>query len=134
VRSRIVATLLLSVVLAVAEDVIRDNIDLPFVNDPQVIGDWQSIDFVSSISDFNPDKPSFQEKLYLEGLTFLENGKLPQPWWTWTKGILIHRGDQTASHYEIRDLKGKTYMFLEWKSGDYTIRHMKPQYYVLKKK
>ena len=36
---------MLSVVLAVAEDVIRDNIDLPFVNDPQVIGEWQSVDY-----------------------------------------------------------------------------------------
>ncbi|GAG92145.1 unnamed protein product, partial [marine sediment metagenome] len=25
------------------------------------------------------------------------------------------------------------YMFFEWKSGDYTIRHMKPSYYVLSK-
>jgi hypothetical protein len=30
-------------------------------------------------------------------------------------------------------MEGSTYMFFEWKSGDYTIRHRKPSYYVLKK-
>ena len=67
-----------------AEEVIRDNIDLPFVNDPQVIGEWQSTDFVSNISDFNVDKPAWKEKLFLEGLMFLENGKTAKEWWTWT--------------------------------------------------
>ena len=70
--------------------------------------------------------------LYLKGLTFLENGKTSQPWETWTKGFLIHHGDQTASHYEIREIKGGAYLFLEWKSGDFTILGKKPGYYVLK--
>ncbi len=64
-----------------------DNIDLPFVNDPQVIGDWECVDFVPNISDFNPDKHNYPEdKLSLKGLTFAENGKTSKPWWTWTKG------------------------------------------------
>ena len=52
--------------------------------------------------------------------------------WTWTKGLLLHSGDQTASRYEIREINGASYLFMEWKSGDVTIAHMKPQYYVLK--
>ncbi|MGA2221013.1 MAG: serine/threonine-protein kinase [Verrucomicrobiia bacterium] len=112
----------------------QDNIDLPFVNDPQVVGDWESVDFVVHASDFNPDKPNpAGNKLFLKGLTFLENGKMPQPWMTWTKGVVIHHGDKTASHYEIREINGKLYMLFEWKSGDYTISGMKPYYYVLKK-
>jgi hypothetical protein len=35
----------------------QDKIDLPFVNDPQVIGEWESVDFVVHASDFNPNKP-----------------------------------------------------------------------------
>jgi hypothetical protein len=112
----------------------KDNIDLPFVNDPQVLGEWESVDFVADMADFNPDRPAWTGKLYLKGLTFLENGKTPQAWWTWTKGVVMHSGDQTASHYEIREIKGARYLFFEWKSGDVTIAGMKPHYYVLKPK
>jgi hypothetical protein len=111
----------------------KDKIDLPFVNDPQVLGEWKSVDFVKDISQFNPAHPAWKGKLYLKGLTFLENGKTPQAWWTWTKGVLIHKGDQTASRYEIRQINGTSYLFLEWKSGDVTIAGMKPRYYVLAK-
>ena len=43
--------------------------------------------------------------------------------------------DQFLQQYEylIKEIAGSKYMFFEWKSGDYTIRHMKPKYYVLKK-
>jgi bla regulator protein BlaR1 len=112
----------------------QDNIDLPFVNDPQVIGQWVSVDFVADPADFTPDKPSWKGKLYLKGLSFLEDGKTAQPWWTWTKGVVMHHGDKTASRYEIKEINGTSYLFFEWKSGDVTISGMKPHYYVLSKK
>ncbi len=112
----------------------HDNIDLPFVNDPQVLGVWESVDFVADASQFNPEQPTWKDKLYLKGLTFLENGKTPQSWMTWTKGVVIHHGDKTASHYEIQQINGQPYLFLEWKSGDVMIAGMRPHYYVLKKK
>jgi bla regulator protein blaR1 len=112
---------------------IVDNINLPFVNDPEIIGTWQSVDFVKEISDFNPENIKRQGDLYLKGMTFLKKGKTPQGWWGWTKGVIMHYGDKTAAKYEIKQIKGSKYLFLEWKSGDYTIRHMKPQFYVLRK-
>jgi hypothetical protein len=111
----------------------RDNIDLPFVNDPEVIGQWQSIDFVQAIGDFNPARRSMKGDLFLKGVTFLEEGKTSLPWWTWTKGVVIHHGDQTASHYEIRKVDDREYLFLEWKSGDFTILGKRPPYYVLQR-
>jgi len=110
-----------------------DNIDLPFVNDPAVIGRWQSVDFVGTPDQFVPGQKHFAGDLYLKGLEFLPNGGMTPASVNWTKGVVIHPGDKTASQYEIRALDGKTYLFMEWKSGDYTIRHMKPQYYVLQK-
>jgi hypothetical protein len=110
-----------------------DNLDLPFVDDPQVIGEWQSVDFVADIADFNPDQPRWSGELYLKGLTFLENGKTAQPWLTWTKGYVLHHGDKTASRYEIKKVNGNDYLFWEWKSGDVTISGRKPHFYVLKK-
>jgi serine/threonine protein kinase len=112
----------------------KDNIALPFVNDPQVIGEWESVDFVTSIADFNPNQPKWpKDKLFLKGLTFLEDGRMPQPWMTWTRGFVMHHGDQTASRYEIKEIKGTAYLFIEWKSGDVTFRGMKPCYFVLSK-
>jgi hypothetical protein len=111
-----------------------DDFQLPFVEDPQVLGDWESVDFVAVPGDFDPERPRWRGKLYLEGLTFLEGGKTPKSWLTWTKGFLIHSGDKTSSRYEIREVKGGRYLFLEWKSGDVIIAGMKPHYYVLKKK
>jgi serine/threonine protein kinase len=112
----------------------QDNIDLPFVNDPQVLGEWDSVDFVADISDFNPDKPRWPKRgLFLKSLTFLPDGKMPQSWMTWTKGFVLHHGNRTASRYEIRKVDGQFYLFYEWKSGDVTLRGIKPCYYILKK-
>ena len=111
----------------------KDQIDLPFVDDPRVIGEWKSVDFVPSVDSFEPGNAKFKGELFLKGQTFLKEGKTPQLWLTWTKGVLIHHGDQTASHYEIREINGNSYLFLEWKSGDVTIAGQKPWYYVLRK-
>ncbi|MEA3306437.1 MAG: hypothetical protein U9Q34_01465 [Elusimicrobiota bacterium] len=116
-----------------SEKRIVDNIDLPFVNDAAAIGIWTSVDFVKEPSLFTPDIKSFKGELYLEELTFLPDGKTAKNWWTWTKGVLMHSGDKTASAYEIKEVNGHKYMFLEWKDGDYIIHHQKPKYYVLKK-
>jgi bla regulator protein BlaR1 len=112
---------------------IVDKIDYPFVNDPQLIGTWESVDFVRDIYQFSPTEKNWKGDLYLKELIFLPNGKTFKPWWTWTKGLVFHSGDKTASKYTLKDIEGSTYMFYEWKSGDYTIRYMKPFYYVLKK-
>ena len=113
---------------------VDDFSNLSFVNDPAVLGQWNSVDFVREPGDFVPGTRRFRGDLYLEGLKFLPNGKTPQPWFGWTKGVVMHLGgDHTASRYSIKEINGALYMFFEWKSGDYIIRHKKPQYYVLKK-
>lgn len=112
---------------------IIDKTDYPFVDDPQVHGKWESVDFVQEIKDFNPARPKWKDDLFLKELTILPNGRTFRPWWTWTKGMVFHSGDRTASKYTLKEINGSTYMFFEWKSGDYSIMHRRPQYYVLKK-
>lgn len=111
---------------------IVDKIDYPFVNDPEALGTWESVDFVENVQDFKPSTKNFKSDLFLKELFILENGKTNWAF-TWTKGLVLHSGDKTASKYLIEEIDGSKYMFLEWKSGDYVIRHMKPSYYVLKK-
>lgn len=119
-----------------------DQTDYPFVDDPGVIGKWESVDFVKEIDDFNADKKSWQEELYLTALVFIkdgkmlgafENGNLTHTTFSWTKDMVLNKQDKTASKYVIKVINGDTYMFFEWKSGDYVFRNMKPSYYVLKK-
>ncbi len=121
-------------VLKKTAEIRRDDINLPFRNDPSVIGTWESVDFVESPEKFEPASRAWNGDLYLKELVFLPGGKGGKPWWTWTKGVVMHSGDRTASRYEIKKLKGRTYMFFEWKSGDYVFRGAAPFYYVLKKK
>jgi beta-lactamase regulating signal transducer with metallopeptidase domain len=113
---------------------IVDKIDYPFVNDPQVLGRWESVDFVRTMQDFDPAAPKWKGDLFLKELVFLKGGKTPQHWQTWTKGLVLHLGgDHTASKYTIKEIGSSKYMFFEWKSGDYILAHRTPQYYVLKK-
>jgi hypothetical protein len=76
--------------------------------------------------------------LYLQSMAFYPNGAvcwITQPdqssWAKWTKGFVLNGGAKTSPAYEIRWIGGDKYMFLEWKSGDYTDRHCLPMYYVL---
>ncbi len=123
---------------------IVDKIDYPFVNDPQLIGTWNSVDFVGEMEQFKVDEQQWKGRggeLFLNEMIFEKNGRLISkndkvqrgyPG-TWTKGLVLHSGNKTASKYIIKEIDGSAYMFYEWKSGDYTFRHRKPSYYVLKK-
>jgi len=110
-----------------------DKIDFPFVNDPQIVGKWKSVDFVEKTEDFKVDSTNFKGDLFVKELNFTSDGKVPKTVFTWTKDHILDPADNTDSRYEIKDIAGSTYMFFEWKSGDYTIKGLKPQYYVLKK-
>ena len=110
-----------------------DNIKYPFVDDPNVIGKWVSVDFVRNPEDFIPGQQRWRwGSLYLKEIQFFKGGTTNWAW-QWTKGLLLHSGDHTASHYTIKTIDGKQYMFFEWKSGDYVILHRKPAWYVLVK-
>lgn len=120
---------------------LTDDINLPFVDQPEIIGNWQTVDLVSEINDFNPESKSYQDELYLSNLVFIksgqmldsfENGNLFYSESTWTNGVVISPEMKTASKYEIKEIDGSKYMFMEWKSGDYVLRFLKPKYYVLK--
>jgi bla regulator protein BlaR1 len=103
-----------------------------FESDERVIGKWVSVDFVRNIEYFTPGGKQWTGDLYLKALTFYEDGTTSGPW-TWTKGCLWHPGDKTKACYQIKGMQGDEYLFMEWNSGDVTIRGQKPAYYVLKK-
>ena len=111
-----------------------DNTKYPFIDDPNVIGKWVSVDFVKDPNEFTPGQKRCRWDLWFKGITFFKGGTTD--WFgNWTNGLLLSTGGNlpTASHYIIKTIDGEQYMFFEWKSGDYKILHRKPMYYVLKK-
>jgi bla regulator protein BlaR1 len=120
----------------------EDKVDYPFENDTQMLGNWQSVDFVKNIEQFIPGQKGWLDDLFLTKLVISDNGeieisstrgKIFSADAFWTKGLIISKREKTASKCTIKEIDGSTYMFYEWKSGDYTYRGMKPHYYVLKK-
>ena len=113
-----------------------DNVNQPFVSDPQVIGHWTSVDFVSSPDGFQPGAQTWKGDLSVfqvfHNFTTFADGRTSYPWFTWTKGAFVNKGERTAADYEIRNFDGTNYLFVEWKNGDYILFHSKPWFFVLR--
>jgi hypothetical protein len=104
-----------------------------FVNDPELAGKWVSVDFVKEPNEFNPNKRQRRSDLWLKDIEFKPDGTTNLGWISWTKGSVIENQSEISTEYEIRDTNGTAYLFLPWLSGDVTIRHQKPEYYILRK-
>lgn len=104
-----------------------------FINDPELIGNWKSVDFVPDISVFDPAKKHWPSGLFLKKLMISRNGKTDKPAWKWTKGKILNTADKLEQRYEIRGIGGESYLFLEWKTPDDVSKHRKCNNYVLKK-
>ena len=122
-----------------------DKIDLPFVEDPAVSGEWLTVDFVSEIDAFDPEKENTGiGDRYIEKIAFLPRGVFVRTVRTgaksgdmllrYTKGFILNERDMTAEEYILQTIDGKDYLFIQHKSGDYYYGGMKPHYYVFKRK
>ena len=123
----------------------KDNIDLPFVNDPNIIGKWEAVDFIKHKEAFDPCVVNIRP-LFWSDVEFKENGSVTSHYdWgkdeingdnqqVWTKGFLIRKWNHSACAYEIINCVGKDYMIIEWKSGDYRYGGLDTDYYVFMRK
>ena len=109
-----------------------DKVDLPFVNDSDVLGKWVTVDYVKVPETFKPETRQ-NNPIYLKDLTFLADGKTSATNLTWTKGTVLDVAGEYANSYEIKEISGAKYLFLQWKTGDYKHLGMKPRYLVMKK-
>ena len=123
-----------------AEELVRkDNIDLPFVDDPTVIGTWNAYGFCKTVEAFDPTEPQRKE-LFFKQITFGRDGEVISVYrdktisgahmQTWTKDYVLHKWDSTACAYRLKAIGGKEYLFVEWKSGDYLYGGKDACYYV----
>lgn len=117
---------------------IRENVDLPFIDDDEVLGEWISVGYVENINDFNADE--LRSDLWMNKVIFEKEGKVTRYYadeslWNdrWTKGKLLDLTKKLASNYNFKIINDETYMFMEWKMGNFTYGHFPPTYYVLKR-
>lgn len=117
----------------------RENIDILFVSDDKIIGDWYAVGFVENIADFRGDiQPN--ENFWLRKITFKSNGDVIRKYsdeeWhdKWSKGVLLDLNKLTVSQYTFLKIDGTEYMFLEWKMGNYVFGGMPPNYYIFARK
>jgi hypothetical protein len=109
---------------------IVDHPDMTFVNDPDVIGTWTAVDYVSDYTGFNPAVPQDPDRNNGRALRFEANGKFDNNG-KWTKGIL--QVDDTALEYEIKTYGADRYMFVQDKQDYYGVPRQKLYYDVFKK-
>ena len=121
---------------------IKDNIDIPFIEDKKIIGNWKTIDFIKNKETFNPKERYYKDKLFLDKIiitndndcirTFNKQTGKDTKNIKYTKGYIINLCcSNTKSKYEIIDKNNKQYLIVEWKSGDYIYGNMINGYYVL---
>lgn len=122
----------------------EDNTDMPFVDDPQVLGDWEVFDFIRSREEFDPDGNHLpKDRLMYKHMHFGEGGAFTSVYMQetisgkekqgWTKGYVLKFYNHTACAYEILAVGGRDYMIIEWKSGDYRWGGYDTDYYVFVK-
>lgn len=103
------------------------------------VGRWMVVDFVETVEQFDPNRRNINTPPMLRGMAFLKNGMV---WWIyennkrrqakWGSDAVDDEPGHPA-HFIIKQIDGKDYLFIEWISGDVTVRGQKPRYYVLKK-
>lgn len=122
---------------------IKDDINVDFIEDKDLVGFWHTIDFVSNPNSFNPNKLKFERTDFpLQKLSFSPDGEVYINYKDWktvmhasyTKDYIINLNlPDTLTKYEYKNINGTTYLIIEWKTGDYVYGKMIIGYYVLVK-
>lgn len=99
---------------------IREDIDLPFENDPGVVGKWLAVGIFASKEDFENNKPYSEPYALNDVIYFLPNGG--KYWcYRWTKGtLIIDDGISTSVRPYCTETKdNQRFMFIDYKPGEH---------------
>ena len=116
----------------------KDDIDLSFVPDDAILGEWTACGFCQNKELFDPTAPA--ANLFWSKVCFLPNGSCTLVYEnetisgdqqvSWTKGVLLRHFNHCACAYELRRIQDTEYLFIEWKSGDWRWGGFDTDYYV----
>lgn len=119
----------------------RDDVNLPFVPDERVLGEWEAVDVIKDPSAFttNPDKWNKTLPGIL-GLVFYERGRCAKirvgntNWYQYTSGVILDTESEKAEKYTFLQNNGEDYLIVEHKTGDYSYLGEVYSYYVFRRK
>ena len=120
----------------------RDNVDVPFVADDRLIGEWETVDLVNHPSDFRVDQRHCTGGFWLVNMQFFNRGICIQTrhcgdvkiQLNYSAGMIIDQFQERVHHYQIHTEQGTDYLIMEHKYNDYDYLGKVPYYYVLKRK
>ncbi len=116
----------------------KDQTNLPFISDSQIIGTWKGIAISNNLDTFNPKNNNFPSFIY--DITFEKDGNVKIRYTDgrisnlkWTKDFLIDNTNSLCSKYEIKVIDNKKFLFIENKNGDYIYNGHISSYLIFKK-
>ena len=120
----------------------RDNVDVPFVADDRLIGEWETVDLVNHPSDFCVDQRHCTGGFWLVNMQFFNRGICIQTRHCgdvkielkYSAGMIIDQFYERVHHYQIHTEQGTDYLIMEHKYIEYDYSGKVPYYYVLKRK
>lgn len=123
----------------------KDEVDLPFLSDPAVVGVWEVFDRIADPDELSvPPRVKERSQLFFSEIAFSDRGAcyklIPNTsggarvFFNYTKGLVLDRERGFAEPYEIRTVDGEDYLILAHKSGDYAYLGRVFCYYVFRRK
>lgn len=119
-----------------------DSLDYKFTLDEDAVGEWKMFHWYNNISDFTPALTPIQNfawtgnSVYADGtwkMNVTQDEVVNRGTLRWTKGYFMNTSAMKGiPAYSINTIDDRTFMILEWKSGDYT-SNGKVSYYVFEK-
>lgn len=122
----------------------RDDVNVPYVPDECVLGEWETVDYVRNLDQFRSDRRYWpEESLWIVGMIFFNRGlcykilrhngvKLDKSF-KYSAGVVLDEAWEHVEHYQIRRENDTDFLFVEHKSADYSYTG-KIGYYVFRRK
>lgn len=116
----------------------KDDINLPFVDNAEVVGFWEAVDYISFAEKevYVPKKSS--RRLWIKNLVVKPKGEalfenVDGKIWhiNWTNGVIIN--GCTACNFVTKTFGEEEFLIMDWKSGDYVFAGQINGCYVFKK-
>lgn len=96
-------------------------------------GEWETVDFVQAVDQFNPDHRSWRGDFIAPRFECKASGETSLAGIRCENGWAVSREGTARYRYEVKHLNGQDFLFLPWLSGDVTLRHKEPWYYVFRR-
>lgn len=113
----------------------NEELNIPFVDDPDMVGRWEMVDQIPCMEAFCPGHPKAKGPFTIPEIYFLPHG---ERYWIfgWSKGVLLtsmgYPKQISRNRYTVKELEKQRYLFVEMKLGDYHRYGGRPEIWALR--